>query len=183
MWIPFSSLHGLLSKRPEFPSNTRLTHYHSPVFNNLIFHQWMTTAESLRRIKSQSHVQKSASVESSIHYTNRSCLYYCLNCSLLNSFYFPSPSFQFKNQYWTIPLLVCHKITCKKKNEMDLYLGRESAEFFISCIFIWMSKERFVQQFKNYWLYQRKIKILISVILMINRKPQKSSQISIPQSL
>lgn len=59
------------------------------------------------------------------------------------------------------------------KNEMDLYLGSESAEFFISCIFIWMSKERFVQQYKNYRLYHRQIKILISVILMVNWKPQK----------
>lgn len=87
---------------------TRVTYYHSPVFNNLIFHQWMTTAESLRRIKSQSYRQKSASAESSIHYTDRSCLYLCLN----NVFYKilfnppPSPSFKFKNPYWTIPLLV-----------------------------------------------------------------------------
>lgn len=126
MWIPFSSLQGLLSKRPEFSSYTCLTHYHSPVFNNLIFHQWMTTAESLRRIKSQSHVQKSASVESSVHYSDRSFLYHCLNCSLLNSFYPPPHLFNLKiNINWTIPFLVLSQNHVKKKNEMDLYLGRE----------------------------------------------------------
>lgn len=116
MWIPFSSLQGLLSKRPEFSSYTCLTHYHSPVFNNLIFHQWMTTAESLRRIKSQSHVQKSASVESSVHYSDRSFLYHCLNCSLLNSFYPPPHLFNLKiNINWTIPFLVLSQNHLKKK--------------------------------------------------------------------
>lgn len=175
MWIPFSSLQGLLSKRPEFSSYTCLTHYHSPVFNNLIFHQWMTTAESLRRIKSQSHVQKSASVESSVHYSDRSFLYHCLNCSLLNSFYPPPHLFNLKiNINWTIPFLVLSQNHVKKKKWNGSLSGeRICAKFFISCNFIWTSNERFVQQFKNYWLYQGKIKILISVILMVKLKTTK----------